>query len=62
MINIDLSSVIDGHLDYAKHMDTVLSAVGIRLTYVLNMNQAISKLLSISHISDEIYHSTPFGD
>ena len=38
MINIDLSSVIDGHLDYAKHMDTVLSAVGIRLPYVFNMN------------------------
>jgi len=30
MINIDLSSVIEGHLDYAKHMFTVLSAVGVR--------------------------------
>ena len=31
MINIDLSSVITGHFDYVKNMDTVLSAVGVRL-------------------------------
>ena len=30
MINIDLTSVISGHLDYAKNMDTILSAVGVR--------------------------------
>ncbi|XP_078496000.1 transmembrane and coiled-coil domain-containing protein 4 [Ciona intestinalis] len=30
MINIDLSSIIEGHLDYAKNMDAVLAAVGVR--------------------------------
>uniref|UniRef100_H2YRX8 Transmembrane and coiled-coil domain-containing protein 4 n=2 Tax=Ciona savignyi TaxID=51511 RepID=H2YRX8_CIOSA len=30
MINIDLSSIIEGHLDYAKNMDGVLSAIGVR--------------------------------
>jgi len=30
MINVDLSSVIDGHLDYAKNMDTILAAIGVR--------------------------------
>uniref|UniRef100_A0A2K6H0N4 Transmembrane and coiled-coil domains 4 n=1 Tax=Propithecus coquereli TaxID=379532 RepID=A0A2K6H0N4_PROCO len=28
--NVDLSSVVSGHLDYAKQMDAVLKAVGIR--------------------------------
>ncbi|CAK8683717.1 transmembrane and coiled-coil domain-containing protein 4-like [Clavelina lepadiformis] len=30
MINIDLSSIIDGHMDYAKNMDTILAAIGVR--------------------------------
>ncbi|XP_043854129.1 transmembrane and coiled-coil domain-containing protein 4 [Dromiciops gliroides] len=30
MVNIDLSSVVSGHLDYMKKMDTILKAVGIR--------------------------------
>uniref|UniRef100_A0A8C8YR18 Transmembrane and coiled-coil domains 4 n=1 Tax=Prolemur simus TaxID=1328070 RepID=A0A8C8YR18_PROSS len=28
--NVDLSSVVSGHLDYAKQMDAILKAVGIR--------------------------------
>ncbi|XP_007978439.3 transmembrane and coiled-coil domain-containing protein 4 isoform X2 [Chlorocebus sabaeus] len=28
--NVDLTSVVSGHLDYAKQMDTILKAVGIR--------------------------------
>ncbi|XP_058409062.1 transmembrane and coiled-coil domain-containing protein 4 isoform X2 [Diceros bicornis minor] len=28
--NVDLSSVVSGHLDYAKQMDVILKAVGIR--------------------------------
>ncbi|XP_078186736.1 transmembrane and coiled-coil domain-containing protein 4 isoform X2 [Callithrix jacchus] len=27
--NVDLTSVVSGHLDYAKHMDAILKAVGI---------------------------------
>ncbi|XP_077975964.1 transmembrane and coiled-coil domain-containing protein 4-like isoform X2 [Styela clava] len=30
MINIDLTSVVEGHLDYRKNMPTILSAVGLR--------------------------------
>uniref|UniRef100_A0A8C3UZF6 Transmembrane and coiled-coil domains 4 n=1 Tax=Catharus ustulatus TaxID=91951 RepID=A0A8C3UZF6_CATUS len=30
MVNMDLSSVVNGHLDYMKQMDTILKAVGIR--------------------------------
>ncbi|XP_044524640.1 transmembrane and coiled-coil domain-containing protein 4 [Gracilinanus agilis] len=30
MVNVDLSSVVSGHLDYMKKMDTILKAVGIR--------------------------------
>ncbi|NWY00443.1 TMCO4 protein, partial [Nothoprocta ornata] len=30
MINMDLSSVVSGHLDYMKQMDTILKAVGVK--------------------------------
>ncbi|XP_053307613.1 transmembrane and coiled-coil domain-containing protein 4 [Spea bombifrons] len=30
MVNVDLSSVVKGHLDYMKQMDTILKAVGIK--------------------------------
>ncbi|CAO2589703.1 Transmembrane and coiled-coil domain-containing protein 4 [Lemmus lemmus] len=30
MENVDLSAVVNGHLDYAKQMDVILKAVGIR--------------------------------
>ncbi|XP_027698512.1 transmembrane and coiled-coil domain-containing protein 4-like isoform X1 [Vombatus ursinus] len=30
MVNMDLSAVVSGHLDYMKKMDTILKAVGIR--------------------------------
>ncbi|XP_029434274.1 transmembrane and coiled-coil domain-containing protein 4 isoform X2 [Rhinatrema bivittatum] len=30
MVNVDLSSVVKGHLDYMKQMDTLLKAVGIK--------------------------------
>ncbi|XP_020637802.3 transmembrane and coiled-coil domain-containing protein 4 [Pogona vitticeps] len=30
MVDVDLSSVVSGHLDYMKQMDTILKAVGIR--------------------------------
>ncbi|NXH44751.1 TMCO4 protein, partial [Dicaeum eximium] len=30
MENMDLSFVVNGHLDYMKHMDTILKAVGIK--------------------------------
>ncbi|KAF7239394.1 Transmembrane and coiled-coil domain-containing protein 4 [Varanus komodoensis] len=30
MVNVDLSSVVSGHLDYMKQMDTILKAVGLR--------------------------------
>uniref|UniRef100_A0A8C5Q648 Transmembrane and coiled-coil domains 4 n=1 Tax=Leptobrachium leishanense TaxID=445787 RepID=A0A8C5Q648_9ANUR len=32
MVNVDLSSVVNGHLDYMKQMDTILKAVGIKTT------------------------------
>ncbi|NXU56137.1 TMCO4 protein, partial [Turnix velox] len=30
MVNMDLSSVVNGHLDYMKQMDTILRAVGVK--------------------------------
>ncbi|NXL35662.1 TMCO4 protein, partial [Glaucidium brasilianum] len=30
MVNMDLSSVVNGHLDYMKQMETILKAVGIK--------------------------------
>ncbi|KAJ7423114.1 hypothetical protein WISP_35074 [Willisornis vidua] len=30
MVNMDLSSVVNGHLDYMKQMDTILKAVGVK--------------------------------
>ncbi|XP_025068936.1 transmembrane and coiled-coil domain-containing protein 4 isoform X3 [Alligator sinensis] len=30
MVNVDLSSIVSGHLDYMKQMDTILKAVGIK--------------------------------
>ncbi|XP_066493445.1 transmembrane and coiled-coil domain-containing protein 4 isoform X2 [Tiliqua scincoides] len=30
MVNVDLSSVVSGHLDYMKQMDTILKAVGVK--------------------------------
>ncbi|XP_068772247.1 transmembrane and coiled-coil domain-containing protein 4 [Struthio camelus] len=30
MVNVDLSSVVNGHLDYMRQMDTILKAVGIK--------------------------------
>ncbi|XP_062449308.1 transmembrane and coiled-coil domain-containing protein 4 [Rhea pennata] len=30
MVNVDLSSVVNGHLDYMKQMDTILKAVGVK--------------------------------
>ncbi|GFY45155.1 transmembrane and coiled-coil domain-containing protein 4 [Trichonephila inaurata madagascariensis] len=32
MCNVDLSSVVSGHMDYANKMDTILKAVGVRTT------------------------------
>ncbi|KAM8927882.1 transmembrane and coiled-coil domain-containing protein 4 [Pelodytes ibericus] len=32
MVNVDLSSVVKGHLDYMKQMNTILKAVGIKTT------------------------------
>ncbi|XP_041062542.1 transmembrane and coiled-coil domain-containing protein 4 isoform X3 [Carcharodon carcharias] len=30
MANVDLSSIVNGHLDYMKQMDTILKAVGVK--------------------------------
>ncbi|NXD86677.1 TMCO4 protein, partial [Halcyon senegalensis] len=30
MVNMDLSAVVNGHLDYMKQMDTILKAVGVK--------------------------------
>ncbi|KFM71037.1 Transmembrane and coiled-coil domain-containing protein 4, partial [Stegodyphus mimosarum] len=32
MCNVDLSSVVSGHMDYGNKMDTILKAVGVRTT------------------------------
>uniref|UniRef100_UPI00398EF40C transmembrane and coiled-coil domain-containing protein 4 isoform X1 n=2 Tax=Pristiophorus japonicus TaxID=55135 RepID=UPI00398EF40C len=30
MINVDLSSIVNGHLDYMKQMDTILKTIGVK--------------------------------
>nr|CAB3267017.1 transmembrane and coiled-coil domain-containing protein 4-like [Phallusia mammillata] len=64
MINIDLSSIVDGHLDYAKNMDTILSAVGVRtkekarfLDGGVKAKKSVS-LPAISDVSKEVTAST----
>ena len=31
MMNVDVSSIVQGHLDYAANMDEILEVVGVRL-------------------------------
>ncbi|XP_006814622.1 uncharacterized protein LOC102806698 [Saccoglossus kowalevskii] len=31
MVNVDLSDVVDGHLDYSKKMDIILRIIGVSL-------------------------------
>lgn len=37
MINMDLTNVVNGHMDYMKKMPTVLAAVGLKTKEVLNV-------------------------
>ncbi|CAJ0963124.1 unnamed protein product, partial [Ranitomeya imitator] len=42
MVNVDLSSVVNGHLDYMKQMDTILKAVGIKTKECRLKSRALS--------------------
>ncbi|NWV01013.1 TMCO4 protein, partial [Upupa epops] len=45
MVNMDLSSVVNGHLDYMKQMDTILRAVGIKTKECWQEEKGSSSLL-----------------
>ncbi|KAM7030785.1 transmembrane and coiled-coil domain-containing protein 4 isoform 3-T3 [Acridotheres tristis] len=46
MVNMDLSSVVNGHLDYMKQMDTILRAVGIKTKECQPEEKGIGTLFS----------------
>ncbi|NWI33224.1 TMCO4 protein, partial [Sula dactylatra] len=46
MVNMDLSSVVNGHLDYMKQMDTILKAVGIKTKDCRQEEKGSSSLFS----------------
>ncbi|XP_043086144.1 transmembrane and coiled-coil domain-containing protein 4 [Puntigrus tetrazona] len=50
IINVDLSSVVKGHLDYMRQMDTILVAVGVPTREEAG---AISSKLQLVHLSQE---------
>ncbi|GFO07061.1 transmembrane and coiled-coil domain-containing protein 4 [Plakobranchus ocellatus] len=54
MYNLDLSSVVEGHLDYRKKLDTILKAVGVRTRDEVSRSMSslkISSSSSASHMS-----------
>ncbi|XP_067226816.1 transmembrane and coiled-coil domain-containing protein 4 isoform X1 [Chanodichthys erythropterus] len=50
IINVDLSSVVKGHLDYMRQMDTILVAVGVPTREEAG---AMSSKLQLVHLSQE---------
>uniref|UniRef100_A0A7N8WYX4 Transmembrane and coiled-coil domains 4 n=1 Tax=Mastacembelus armatus TaxID=205130 RepID=A0A7N8WYX4_9TELE len=47
IINVDLSSVVKGHLDYMRQMDTILVAVGVPTKEVPGASFAISQPVTV---------------
>ncbi|KAM6924924.1 transmembrane and coiled-coil domain-containing protein 4 [Xenentodon cancila] len=56
--NVDLSSVVKGHLDYMRQMDTILVAVGVRTKEVPGASFALPQCVTITKETVEIPDQT----
>ncbi|XP_059190004.1 transmembrane and coiled-coil domain-containing protein 4 [Centropristis striata] len=59
IINVDLSSVVKGHLDYMRQMDTILVAVGVPTKEVPGAAFALPQLVTFTKGTEEIPDQTP---
>ncbi|XP_030280232.1 transmembrane and coiled-coil domain-containing protein 4 [Sparus aurata] len=61
IINVDLSSVVNGHLDYMRQMDTILVAVGVPTKEVSGASFVIPQPVTITKGAVDIPDQTPDG-
>ncbi|XP_003963036.1 transmembrane and coiled-coil domain-containing protein 4 [Takifugu rubripes] len=54
IINVDLSSVVNGHLDYMRQMDTILVAVGVPTKEVPGASFALHRPATVAKGTEEI--------
>ncbi|XP_041655997.1 transmembrane and coiled-coil domain-containing protein 4 [Cheilinus undulatus] len=59
LINVDLSSVVNGHLDYMRQMDTILVAVGVPTKEVPGASFALSQPETISKETVDVPDQSP---
>ncbi|XP_026224548.1 transmembrane and coiled-coil domain-containing protein 4 [Anabas testudineus] len=59
IINVDLSSVVKGHLDYMRQMDTILVAVGVPTKEVPGASFALPQPVTIQKGTDDSPYKTP---
>lgn len=59
VINVDLSSVVNGHLDYMRQMDTILVAVGVPTKEVPGASFALRQPVLVTKGTVENAHQTP---
>ncbi|XP_032376737.1 transmembrane and coiled-coil domain-containing protein 4 [Etheostoma spectabile] len=59
IINVDLSSVVKGHLDYMRQMDTILVAVGVPTKEVPGASFALPHFVTFTQGTVDIPDQTP---
>lgn len=59
VINVDLSSVVNGHLDYMRQMDTILVAVGVPTKEVPGASFVLPQPVKTTKATAEIPDQTP---
>ncbi|KAM9351315.1 transmembrane and coiled-coil domain-containing protein 4 [Symphorus nematophorus] len=59
VINVDLSSVVNGHLDYMRQMDTILVAVGVPTKEVPGASFALPQPVTITKGTGDDSDQTP---
>ncbi|KAM4609722.1 transmembrane and coiled-coil domain-containing protein 4 [Polymixia lowei] len=59
IINVDLSSVVKGHLDYMRQMETILVAVGVPTREVPGASASVASLQPVTVIEGTVDNSNP---
>ncbi|KAI3356704.1 hypothetical protein L3Q82_003397 [Scortum barcoo] len=59
IINVDLSSVVKGHLDYMRQMDTILVAVGVPTKEVPGASFALPQPVTVTKATVDVPDQTP---
>lgn len=59
LINVDLSSVVNGHLDYMRQMDTILVAVGVPTKEVPGASFTLLQPETIIEEGEDVAEQTP---